>query len=165
MNSIYLAATVAMVAGLSTYAPVTESGQEQIPYLPMAQPIASGSATVSGCVAQGTVADTYVLTGVVRDFDPTAPTAPPVPMAKEGSKPDTLLLTGSDVDMSKHVGHKVSVTGMDAAAADSPIGTSGATDAKPGSDAAMAKTGARVPTGFTVKSLKMISGSCTEAGV
>ena len=35
MNSIYLAATVAMVAGLSAYAPVTESGQEQIPLLPL----------------------------------------------------------------------------------------------------------------------------------
>jgi hypothetical protein len=170
MNSIYLAATVAMVAGLSTYAPVTESGQEQIPYLPTPQPIAAQSATVSGCVAQGTVADTYVLTGVVRDVEPTAPATTPVPMApvpvvKEGSKSATLLLTGSDVDMSKHVGHKVSVTGTDTAAADRPIGTSGSTDAKPGTDSATAKADAKVPAGFAVKSLKMISGSCTEAGV
>ena len=165
MNSIYLAATVAMVAGLSTYAPVTESGQEQIPQLPTAQAIAAKSATISGCVAQGTVADTYVLTGVVRDVEPTAPTTTPVPMAKETSKSETLLLTGSDVDMSKHVGHKVSVTGTDTAAADRPIGTSGSTDAKPGTDSTAAKADAKVPAGFAVKSLKMISGSCTEAGL
>ena len=161
MNSIYLAATVAMVAGLSAYAPVTESGQEQIPLLPMPLPIAAQSATVTGCVAHGTAADTYLLTGGVRDVEPMAPS---VPMAKEGSKLETLLLTGSDVDMSKHVGHKVSVTGMDIAAADRPVGTSGATDAKPGTDSAMTKTGAKVPAGFTVKSLKMISASCAEAG-
>jgi len=167
MNSIYLAATVAMVAGLSAYVPVTESGREQIPLLPMPQPIAAHSATVSGCVAQGTVADTYVLTGVVRDVDPLAPPTPPVPMApmaNEGSKHETLLLTGSDVDMSKHVGHKVSVTGTDIAAADRPVGTSGAVDAKAGTDSAITKTVAKVPAGFTVKSLKMISASCAEAG-
>jgi hypothetical protein len=161
MNSIYLAATVAMVAGLSAYVPVTESGQEQIPLLPMAQPIAAQSATVTGCVAHGTAADTYLLTGAVRDLEPMAA---PVPMAKEGAKTETLLLTGSDVDMSKHVGHKVSVTGTDIAAADRPVGTSGATDAKPGTDSATTNIGAKVPAGFTVKSLKMISASCAEAG-
>ena len=164
MNSIYLAATVAMVAGLSAYVPVTESGQEQIPLLPLPLSTAAQSATVSGCVTHGAAADTYVLTGVVRDIDPMAPTTPPVATAKEGSKPETLLLTGSDVDMSKHVGHKVSVTGMDIAAADRPIGTSGTIEAKPGTDAAMTRTIAKVPGGFTVKSLKMISASCAEAG-
>ena len=163
MNSIYLAATVAMVAGLSAYVPVTESGQEQIPLLPLPVSIAAQSATVSGCVTHGAAADTYVLTGVVRDIDPIAPTTP-VAIAKEGSKAETLLLTGSDVDMSKHVGHKVSVTGMDIAAADRPIGTSGTIEAKPGTDAAMTRTIAKVPAGFTVKSLKMISASCAEAG-
>ena len=43
MNSIYLAATVAMVAGLSAYVPVTESGQEQIPLLPMSLPVGASS--------------------------------------------------------------------------------------------------------------------------
>jgi hypothetical protein len=161
MNSIYLAATVAMVAGLSAYVPVTESGQEQIPLLPMPLSIAAQSATVTGCVAHGTAADTYLLTGGVRDVEPMAPS---VPMAEEGSKLETLLLTGSDVDMSKHVGHKVSVTGMDITAADRPVGTSGAIDAKPGTDSSMTKTGAKAPAGFTVKSLKMISASCAEAG-
>ena len=68
-------------------------------------------------------------------------------MAKEGSKSETLLLTSSEVDMSKHVGHKVMVTGM-AVAADRPVGTSGAIDAKPGTDSAMTGTGAKVPAGF-----------------
>ena len=158
MNSIYLAATVAMVAGLSAYAPVTESGQEQIPLLPMSLPVGATSMTLTGCVAQGTSADTYLLTGIVRDVEPMAP---PVAMAKEGSKSETLLLTSSDVDVSKHVGHKVTVTGM-AVAADRPVGTSGAIDAKPGTDSAMTRTGAKIPAGFTVKSLKMISASCAD---
>ena len=83
MNSIYLAATVAMVAGLSAYAPVTESGQDRF-HSCRCHCIAAQSATVTGCVAHGTAADTYLLTGVVRDVEPMAPV---IPIAREAPNP------------------------------------------------------------------------------
>ena len=49
-------------------------------------------------------------------------------------------------------------------AADRPVGISGAMDRKPGTDSTMTRTGAKVPAGFTVRWLKMISASCAEAG-
>ena len=127
--------------------------QDKIPELPTSRAVFSLSTTVTGCVAQGTTANTYILTNVIRDGEATA---------KQPVKPETLLLSGSAVDMSKHVGHKVSLTGVDAAAAP-PIGTRCDRLVKPTAESTVAD-GAKVPTGFTVKSLKMIAASCSEAG-
>jgi hypothetical protein len=128
--------------------------QDKISELPTSPAVFSLNTTVTGCVAQGTTANTYILTNVIRDGDATA---------KERGKSETLLLSGSDVDMSKHVGHKVSVTGVDDIAA-LPIGTTGALEIiKPTAESTVAKD-AKVPAGFAVKSLKMISASCSEAG-
>ncbi len=159
MRKSYLTLTVAaIVVGLS--GPVTAAMQEKIPYLPRVQPAAPmqpaapKSTIVTGCVGRGTADDTYVLTNVTRDVEAAV---------KDASKTETLLLSGPDVDMSQHVGHQVSLTGMHAAA-DSAIGTTGATDVKPDAPSTVAKTNPKVPTGFTVKSLKMISATCSEAG-
>ena len=153
MSTIYVAWTIAaVVMGLS--GPAAGLSQDKIPELPTSPLVFALSTTVTGCVAQGTAANTYILTNVVRDGDATA---------KERGKPETLLLSGSDVDMSKHVGHKVSVTGADAAAT-LAIGTMGAFEiVKPTAASTVAKD-AKVPAGFTVRSLKMISASCSEAG-
>ncbi len=107
-------------------------------------------ATYTGCIAAGTAAGTFVLTHVVDDH-----------MGKDAMKKDTMAkdtmaettmpLISASVDLGKHLGHKVSVTGT--------VGH-GKMDAM-GKDAmakdAMAKDGEA----FTVKSLKMVAASCS----
>jgi hypothetical protein len=153
MSTTHAAWTIAaVVMGLS--GPAAVVSQDKIAELPTSPSVFALGTTVTGCVAQGTTANTYILTNVIRDGDATA---------KQRVKPETLLLSGSDIDMSKHVGHKVSVTGVDAAAT-LPIGTTGALEIiKPTAESTVAKD-AKVPAGFTVRSLKMISSSCSEAG-
>ena len=118
-------------------------------------------ANYTGCIEAGSTAGTFVLTRVAtanhmgKDMmkkdamakDTMAKDA----MAKDGMShesvaPTTLTLTGSSVDLSKHLGHKVSITGslahekMDAM----EKGTMGKSTAT-----------------FTVKSLKMIAATCS----
>jgi hypothetical protein len=59
-------------------------------------------------------------------------------MSKDGMAPTSLMLTGTSVDLGKHVGHKVSITGS--------------------SSHEKADTMATV---LSVKSLKMIAASCS----
>lgn len=152
MKKSFLAATMAaMVAGLS--GPI-DGMQDTIPKIPMPPPAAAQSLTVTGCVGRGTTGDTYVLTNVIRDGQA---------VAKNAATMETLLLWGSDIDFSKHVGHIVSVTGMPAVRGYT-IEATGATDVKPASESTMAKTGAKIPARFTVQSLTMISATCSEAG-
>jgi hypothetical protein len=154
MKASCLAITVAAMAiGLS--APAREVSQDKIPELQKPRPEVSNTTTVSGCIAHGTSSDTYVLTHVMRDVEGTA---------KEATEPLTLMLSGSDVDVGKHVGHKVSVTGWDVTA-DRAMGTTRATEtSKPATEAMAKKPGTTVPGVFTVKSLKMMSASCSEPG-
>jgi hypothetical protein len=153
MKTSCLTVTVAaMVVGLSG---ATAKGiQDKIPEIPTLRAMAAKSVTVKGCVGRGTAPDTYILTNITREGEATV---------KDASKPETLLLSTADIDISKHVGHEVSVTGMHAVPSQA-IGTTGATDAKPATESTMTKTDAKVPTGFAVKSLTMISATCSQAG-
>jgi hypothetical protein len=147
-----LAATIAaIVAGLSGS---MEAMQDKIPEIPKPQPAAAQSMTVTGCVGRGTTAGTYVLMNVIRDGEA---------VGKNAGTIETLLLSGSDIDISSHVGHKVSVTGTPAARGYT-IETMGATDVKPATESTMAKTSAKIPARFTVQSLTMIAATCSEAG-
>jgi len=116
-------------------------------------------ATYTGCIEVGSTAGTFTLTHVADDH-----------MAKDAMKKDTmkkdtmksdtmgkdtmattLTLASASVDLSKHLGHKVSVTGSAA---------HGKMDAM-GKDT-MAKDGmAKDASAFTVKSLKMVAASCS----
>src|SRR6266850_1252462 len=106
-------------------------------------------AAYTGCIEVGSTAGTFTLTHVADDH-----------MAKDAMKKDTmgkdtmattLTLTSASVDLSKHLGHKVSVTGSAA---------HGKMDAM-GKDT-MAKDGmAKDASAFTVKSLKMVAASCS----
>jgi hypothetical protein len=102
--------------------------------------------TLSGCVARGTATDSYTLAEVKKDATaaPATATAPA----------ELVALTGTDVDLSKHVGHSVTVTGSFASGA---TGTSGT--AKPAAPATTEDTKKAAKT-FTVKSLKMVAPSC-----
>ena len=139
--------TVALVA-LATAVSAAAAGVSQD--IPQAQrPGASDTTgiTLTGCVARGTAADTYTLAEVKKD----APAAPATAAPAE-----LVVLTGTDVDISKHVGHNVAVTGA-YASTNKPTGTSGTE--KPAAPAATVDTKPAAKT-FTVKSLKMVSPTC-----
>jgi hypothetical protein len=105
--------------------------------------------TVSGCVARGASTGTYTLANKVKNE--AAPT--------DADQPPNVALAGTEVDLAAHVGHIVSLTGSYAAATEptSPTGTAG-TD-KP----AAAADATKPLRTFTVKSLKMVASSCSEA--
>ena len=129
-------------------------GQEKIPELQRdgAAPAAAGAKipTLSGCVARGASTGTYTLTSNVKTG--AAPT--------DTDQPRTVALAGTDVDLGPHVGHLVSLTGSYVAPTEAtgPTGTAGTDKPAPAADAS-----APLRT-LTVKSLKMIAGSCSEAG-
>jgi hypothetical protein len=102
--------------------------------------------TYTGCLAAGTEAGTFTLTHASADDhmgkdamknDAMKNDA----MKNDAMKNDGLAVSSKSVDLSKHVGHKVTVTGSSAA---------DKMDAN-----------AKSMSAFTVKSLKMVSTSCS----
>ena len=147
--------TVALVAlAAAGSAAAAGASQDRIPdvqrptatYAPGITLIGGPDVTLTGCVARGTVADTYTLAETKKEA--AAPEA--------AALPALVTLKGTDVDISKHVGHQVTVTGS-YASPDATVGTAGTE--KP---VAPATTDAKKDTAktFTVKSLKMVAASC-----
>jgi pentapeptide MXKDX repeat protein len=112
-------------------------------------------ATYTGCIEAGTAAGTFRLTHVAADHmgkdAMKKDTMAKDTMGKDAMAPTTLTLTNSSVDLSKHVGHKVSITGSAA---------HGKMDAM-GKDTMAKDTMTKDASAFTVKSLKMVAASCS----
>ena len=112
-------------------------------------------ATYTGCIEAGTAAGAFVLTHVAADLmckdamknDTMAHDT----MSNAAMAPTTLTLASSSVDLSKHLGHKVSITGSAA---------HGKMDAM-GKDTMAKDPMTKDARAFTVKSLKMVAGSCS----
>jgi len=125
--------------------------QDRIPELQKEARSKSTSATLTGCVAQGVAAGTYILTNITKDEQTNA---------KDGLVRTSVLLSSTDVNLSKHVGHRVSVTG-------GYLGhgrtTSVAAMDKPAPTEEIAR-GDKLTSGtFRVKSLAMVADSCSQA--
>ena len=119
-------------------------------------------ANYTGCIEAGSAAGTFMLTHVAtadhmgkdmmkKDAMAKKDTMAKDAMAKDGMShesmaPTTLTLTGSSVDLSKHLGHKVSLTGS---------------LAHEKMDAMEKGTMGKSTSTFTVKSLKMIAATCS----
>ena len=123
--------------------------QEQIPELQRDGGAGANRSTLSGCVARGASTGTYTLTSTVKNG--AAPT--------DADQPQTVALTGTDVDLGLHVGHTVSLIGIYLAAVQPTAATGIASTDKP-AEAADPSKPLRT---LTVKSLKMIAASCSEA--
>ena len=146
--------TVALVALAAVSVAAAGVSQDRIPDTQRPATMDASAMTITGCVARGTAADTFTLaegkTGApAASADATAPAA-------------LVALTGSDVDLSKHVGHNVTLTGS-YASPNATVGTSGTE--KPATTATTATPAAiedskKVAKTFTVKSLKMVSPTC-----
>lgn len=122
--------------------------QEKIPELQRDGAAGAKTLTLSGCVAGGAATGPYTLESNVKNE--AAPT--------DADQPRTVTLTGTDVDLGPHVGHIVALTGsyLAATAITSPTGTAGTGTSASADASKPLRT-------FTVKSLKMIAGSCSEA--
>ena len=141
--------TVALVALAATVsaAPAGVS-QDRIPDAQRPGAIEAPASTLTGCVARGTATDTYTLAEAKKDATAAPATAAPA---------ELVALAGTDVDLSKHVGHSVTVTGS-YTGTDGATGTSGTE--KPAAAPATTEATKKPAKTFTVKSLKMVAPSC-----
>jgi hypothetical protein len=149
-TSCFAVAVVGMTMALGAAAPVAT--QERIPLLQRAGLMDPWAVTLVGCVAQGTSAGGYTLT-----------TSIPQPEAtnKDAMKSIRLVLTSTEVDLSRHIGHTVSVTGVQVV--HWATGTTGTTGGeKVVSEGAVKDDDKKTEGTFTVKSLTMVATSCSQ---
>ena len=111
----------------------------------MAKPMGKEK-TYTGCIAAGEMAGTYTLTNAMAEMAMGGDAMKKDTMGKDSmAKPamaKPMTIESKSVDLSKHVGHKVSVTGPDSAMA-------------MGKDT----TGKAMPA-WSVTSLKMVAATC-----
>jgi hypothetical protein len=120
---------------------------------------AAAEKSFTGCVEAGTTAGTYTLTHVTADMGMakdtmTHDTMKKNTMAKDAMAmaPKMLSLSSSTIDLAKHVGHKVTVTGT--------MGAMASSMAKMDKMAKPDQMGKTAKDSLTVTSLKMVSASC-----
>ena len=148
----WYSAVVTMAMSMALGAVASGVSQDAIPALQREArpaPQISIPTTLTGCVARGTATGTYALTDILKEGEAT-------PAARNAPERLTVVLSGTDVDVSKHVGHKVSVTGAYA----SDERATGARTEKPAAASATREGGKKTTETFTVRSLKMVADSC-----
>ena len=140
---------VAATAVCMALSGVVSVAQERIPELQREGAAGANMTTLSGCVARGTSTGTYTLTSLAKKGA----------ASTDADQPRTVALGGTEVDFAPHVGHTVSVTGTYVAAMEStgPTGTAGTEKPAPTADLT------KPLRTLTIKSLKMIADSCSEA--
>ena len=143
--------TVAVVA-ISMAVSAAAADQDSIPYLQRPVTVNAPGITLTGCVARGTANDSYTLTEAIKAAATISPGAT--------AMPELVALSGAEVDLSKHVGHKVAVTGL-YAGSDGVAGTTGSD--KPAAPATTTDAVKKPAKTFAVKSLKMVAASCETA--
>lgn len=119
----------------------------------MAKPMGKDK-TYTGCVDAGPSAGSFTLTHAMADKGMSKDgmgkdAMKKDTMGKDAMAPTTLAISSTAVDLSKHVGHKVAVTGGEPAG----MAKSDAMAKPSGMDKTMSA--------FSVKSIKMIAATCT----
>jgi hypothetical protein len=148
MRMTYPTAAIAMWIGFMS-APLAGVGQEKIPELQREARQDVDSATFTGCVARDTAPDTYTLINATKVGDLIAKTAARV----------TVRLSAIDVDLAKHLGHRVSVTGLYSAhgrAVDASV------DHPAASSTLLNSESKPLLPSLRVRSLSMVADSCSE---
>lgn len=107
--------------------------------------------TYTGCIAAGEMAGTYTLTNAMAEMAMGGDAMKKDTMGKDSmAKPamaKPMAIESKSIDLSKHVGHKVSVTGPDSAMA-------------MGKDTMGKDTMGKPMAAWSVTSLKMVSATC-----
>lgn len=145
-------ATVAGALLMVFGAPPVAISQDRIPELQRETRTYDNSTTLTGCVVRGAVTGTYVLTNMTKDGETAG---------RDAVERISVVLSSNDVDVSAHLGHRVSVTGLYADAV-SVMGIT-ATAAKPAPGAAIPEIDKKPIQTFRVKSLAMVGESCSES--
>jgi hypothetical protein len=149
MKTRYSALAVAALAMTFNAAPGGVA-QERIPELQRDAPTLPRNVTLTGCVARGTEPGTYTLTNITKAGDG---------VAKDAAPSRTVILSGTDVDISKHLDHMVAVTGPQALEMRA-VGTTG--PERLTIPDARKDDGKKTIPSFTVTSLKMVADSCAK---
>ena len=123
--------------------------QDRIPELQRDPPTLPKHVTLTGCVARGTEPGSYILTNITKAGDG---------VAKDAASSMTVVLSGTDVDISKHLDHMVAVTGPQSFELRA-VGTRGTE--KPAADGGKEDDKKPIPS-FAVTSLKMVADSCAK---
>jgi hypothetical protein len=145
----------------------------------------SKTITVTGCIQQGATASSYTLTNVTPDTSASTPSAstgatgttgssatpPSSEMSKHDNVKEWTLVPGASVDLSTHVGHKVTITGTPAAKASAGYSSSttksetepatGATKTEKSETSSKSEMSAGGEHKLNVTSVKMVSASCS----
>ena len=137
-NWITPAVTILAVAAMSHVAGAQDK---------MAKPMGMAKEkTYTGCVAAGEMAGTYTLTHAMAEMAMGGDAMKKDTMGKDSmAKP--MAIVSKSVDLAKHVGHKVSVTGPDSAMA-------------MGKDSMGKDTMGKGMPAWSVTSLKMVAATC-----
>jgi hypothetical protein len=143
----------------STQAPAPSQPTAQSPAAPKAA-AAANTTTITGCVKPGTSAGTYILASAAPSSASGAAGAASDVRGTSGSmsKDYNLTLKASD-DFSKHVNHKVEVTGTVSPASASGASSSPAGGAA-GAGASPSASSAKPSDTITVSSFKMVAATC-----
>jgi hypothetical protein len=165
LTGTFLAATFAV--GLSAQSPTPSSPPSTSPSSPSPsaqspsyepKDAAKGGVTVTGCLKAGDSADSFILSDL-KFTDKKAPGAvgtsgsAPVPAAIASAT--TLKLNPGTAKLTDHIGHTVEVTGAVGAKADAGAAT------PPADAAASPRASASSGPSLDVKSVKMVSETCT----
>jgi hypothetical protein len=140
-----------VVVSMAASATAPGASQGRIPELPRPGATDVKSITLTGCVERGTQVESYTLREAKEGATTTSNLTPRPPVA----------LSSTDVDISRHVGHSVSVTGS-YANAEIDMSTDGTEKPAPSPTAITEGDGKTLRT-FTVKSLKMLASSCQQS--
>ena len=158
--AIFAAATLAVVAiagaQTTTQPPAAQppSADRPTAQQPAAQPSqAENKITVSGCLKQGAAGSNFILADASAvSAAGAAGQAKPEAVGTAGMKKTYNLAAKPGEDLSKHVNHRIEVTGAVSAARAEPPAAGGA--AKPEASAAPTET-------LNVQSFKMVAASCS----
>lgn len=147
-NWITPAVTILAVAAMSHVAGAQDK---------MAKPMGMAKEkTYTGCIAAGQMAGTYTLTNAMAEMAMGGDAMKKDTMGKDTMGKDSMAkpmaIESKSIDLAKHVGHKVSVTGPDSAMA---MGK-----ASMGKDTMGKDTMGKGMPAWSVTSLKMISATC-----
>jgi hypothetical protein len=149
-TSCFPVAVIGMTMALGASVGVVTQGK--IPLLPRVGWMDPWAVTVVGCIAREESAGVYTLTTSISQPEATD---------KDAMKSIKLVLTSSEVDFSQHVGHTVSVTGVQAT--HWATGTTGTTSGeKPLSEGAVKADDQKTTGTFAVNSLKVVATSCSQ---
>lgn len=172
---------LALLAAVVAIAQTPPPAEPQKPTTPSEQPGRSSEArgertmTLTGCLQQATEGTGFILTNVTAGAKGTAgtptPSEPGAPAAAPTASTYRLIGTGGQ-DLSKHVGHKVEVSGAITGRGAEPKGTAGATpepgtppsttppSTTPPSSAASPMAGGKSEPRLNVKAIKHVSETC-----